>query len=74
VGGVIAALAGPRIALGIAGAGSLVVTVTIWVVLRPRAGFHFLPAARAGSDAAHEGSGAASEGEPASFPSSERLV
>jgi predicted MFS family arabinose efflux permease len=74
LGGVIAALAGPRIALGIAGAGSLVVTVTIWVVLRPRAGFHFLPAARAGSDAAHEGSGAASEGEPASFPSSERLV
>jgi hypothetical protein len=39
LGGVIAALAGPRVALMVAGAGSLVVTLAIWLVLRPRAGF-----------------------------------
>jgi MFS family permease len=35
LGGAIAALAGPRAALAIGGAGSLVVTAAIWVVLRP---------------------------------------
>jgi MFS family permease len=34
-GGVIAALAGPRVALATAGAGALAVTVIVWVALRP---------------------------------------
>jgi hypothetical protein len=55
LGGVIAALAGPRLALGVAGAGSLVVTAAIWVVLGPRAGFGATPSGpRSGSDAATE--------------------
>jgi MFS family permease len=35
LGGAIAALAGPRAALGVAGLGSLVVMVAVWVALRP---------------------------------------
>ncbi len=35
LGGAIAALAGPRVALGVAGLGSLVVMVAVWVALRP---------------------------------------
>jgi MFS family permease len=35
LGGAIAALAGPRAALGVAGLGSLAVMVAVWVVLRP---------------------------------------
>jgi predicted MFS family arabinose efflux permease len=38
IGGSIAALASPRVALGVAGAASLVITVMFWVVLRPSAG------------------------------------
>jgi hypothetical protein len=51
LGGVIAALAGPRVALAVAGAGSLLVSVAIWVVLRPWAKFGAAPGARSGSDA-----------------------
>jgi len=55
LGGVIAALAGPRVALMVAGAGSLLVTAAIWVVLRPRAGPGVSPAEpRSESDAAEE--------------------
>jgi hypothetical protein len=43
LGGVIATLANPRVALAVAGGGSLAVTVAAWVVLRPR------PGAQAGS-------------------------
>jgi predicted MFS family arabinose efflux permease len=35
IGGIIAALAGPRIALAAAGIGALMVTVAAWIVLRP---------------------------------------
>jgi MFS family permease len=35
IGGAVAGLAGPRVALAIGGAGSLVVTAAVWVVLRP---------------------------------------
>jgi len=35
LGGAIAAVAGPRAALAVAGLGSLVVMVAVWVVLRP---------------------------------------
>ena len=35
IGGIIAALAGPRIALAAAGVGALMVTVAAWIVLRP---------------------------------------
>jgi MFS family permease len=35
LGGAIAAVAGPRVALGVAGLGSLAVTVAVWVALRP---------------------------------------
>jgi hypothetical protein len=35
VGGAIAALAGARVALAVAGAGALAITATVWVVLRP---------------------------------------
>jgi hypothetical protein len=35
LGGAIAALAGPRAALGVAGVGSLVVMIAVWVALRP---------------------------------------
>ncbi|MDQ6816864.1 MAG: MFS transporter [Actinomycetota bacterium] len=38
LGGAIAALAGPRVALATAGCGALAVTVTVWIVLRPLAG------------------------------------
>lgn len=55
LGGVIAALAGPRVALMVAGAGSLLVTAAIWLVLRPRAGPGVSPAEpRSESDAAEE--------------------
>ncbi len=36
LGGLIAALTGPRVALAVAGAGSLAITGAVWVVLRPR--------------------------------------
>src|SRR6202022_4415552 len=35
IGGALASLAGPRLALVVAGAGALVVTAVAWVVLRP---------------------------------------
>jgi MFS family permease len=37
LGGLIAALTGPRVAFAVAGAGSLAITGVVWVVLRPRA-------------------------------------
>jgi MFS family permease len=38
LGGLIAALTGPRIAFAVAGAGSLAITGLVWVVLRPGTG------------------------------------
>ncbi len=68
LGGVIAALAGPRVALMVAGAGSLVITAVIWVVLRPRAGFDVSPVgSRSGSDAP-------TETRPPAVSGSERLA
>jgi hypothetical protein len=40
LGGLIAALTGPRVALAVAGAGSLAITGVVWVVLRPRGAPH----------------------------------
>jgi hypothetical protein len=55
LGGVIAALVGPRIALMVAGAGSLLVAAAIWVVLGPRARFGRSPAGpRSASDVVTE--------------------
>ena len=68
LGGVIAALAGPRLALGVAGAGSLVVTAASWLVLRPRAGFGATPSGP------WSGSDAATEAGPPSFSGSETLA
>ncbi len=45
LGGAIAALTGPRTALAVAGAGSLVITVAVWRLLRPRAAGADEPAA-----------------------------
>ena len=68
LGGVIAALAGPRVALMVAGAGSLVITAVIWVVLHPRAGFDVSPVgSRSGSDAP-------TETRPPAVSGSERLA
>jgi hypothetical protein len=68
LGGVLAALAGPRVALGVAGAGSLLVTAAIWVVLRPRAGLGATPPGpRSESDPAEETG-------PPSFSGSETLA
>jgi len=36
LGGVIAAVTGPRVAFAVAGAGSLAIMGVVWVVLRPR--------------------------------------
>jgi MFS family permease len=67
LGGAIAALAGPRVALGIGAAGSLVVTVVVWVVLRPgtlRAESNpVLPTVGSnGADGAHDGAAGAHDG------------
>jgi hypothetical protein len=60
IGGVTAALAGPRVAMAVAGAGALAVTVAAWVVLAP---------ARARRPPAKKGRGHPSDSATDEFPS-----
>ena len=76
LGGAIAALAGPRVTLAIGAAGSLVVTVVVWIALRPgvlRAEFDpVLPAVRSnGADGAHDGDGSHRSSRPRSEPAAQ---
>jgi MFS family permease len=76
LGGAIAALAGPRVTLAIGAAGSLVVTVVVWIALRPgilRAESD--PVMRAvgpnGSDLGHDGDCSHRNSRPRSEPAAQ---
>ena len=76
LGGAIASLAGPRVALAIGAAGSLVVTAVVWVVLRPgvlRAESDpVLPVVGSnGADGVHDGDGSHRNSRPRSEPAAQ---
>jgi hypothetical protein len=76
LGGAIASLAGPRVTLGIGAAGSLVVTVVVWIVLRPgmlRAESDpVMPAVGSnGADGVHDGDGSHRSSRPRSEPAAQ---